>query len=113
MSWSSGFAIATLFIAALHGTAGLLADLFNKERSLTHGARFVERAIPQRIFTLWVTATRIKIPSLLRALLNQISTTIGLRTFHSQRDRLGRLAFRIGGASQKLSETSRLYHHRT
>lgn len=67
----SGFAVpALVFIAALHGAAGLLTDLFNEKRRLTLGTGLINRSIPERKLTLRITAARIKISPFFRSFLH-------------------------------------------
>lgn len=46
MEMLSGFAITAIFIAALHASPVLFADLFDQERGAAGGTRFIDGTIP-------------------------------------------------------------------
>ena len=48
------FAIAALFIAALHAPAVLFTDFFHQEWGLASGTDFWHRAIPESVFALGI-----------------------------------------------------------
>jgi hypothetical protein len=80
----------------------LLADFFNQEWGLARRTGLIDRAIPQRILALGIVAAGKEGPSFFRALLNEISSTVRLRTFHAKRERLGGFTFGIGRTAPKL-----------
>ena len=109
----SCFAVATLLTAALDAAADLFADFFNEELGAAGWAGLVDRTIPQGKLTGWILTARKEGTSLPRALLHEVSATAWLRALHTQRERLGGLALRIGGAGDKLSKPPGLDDHRT
>src|SRR6266849_140726 len=108
----SCFAVAAFFAAALDAAANLLAHFFNEERGAAGWAGLVDRTIPQGIFARRILTASKERTSFSRALLDEIASTAWLRALHTQRERLGGLALRIGGAGDKLSKPPGLHYHR-
>jgi hypothetical protein len=108
----SRFAVAALLIPALHTAAGLLADLFDKEWGAAGRTSFGDGTVPQRKFARRVITAGEERTAFARPFLDEVTAASRLRTFHSERQWLRRLAFRIGGTGNELSETPGLDHHR-
>src|SRR5690348_2356118 len=109
----SGFPVTALFVPALHAAAGLLADLFDKEWGAARRTGLGNRTVPQRKLTGRIFAAGKERAAFAGAFLHQIAAAPRLRTFHTQRQRLRRLACGIGRACDEFPEASGLYDHRT
>ena len=90
----------------------LLADLFNEKGAL-HVGQGLLMGRSQSANSHPGNDHRNKSFVLFRALLNEISTATWLRTLHSECDRFGGLAFRIGGTGEELAEAPGFDDHGT
>src|SRR5207244_8804818 len=106
---SARFFVAAVFVPALDGRAGLLAELFDEERCLAVWAGFIDRPVPERELAFRVIRAGVKRTAFLGPLLGQVASVLG--TFDAERDGLRGLAGGVRRAGQELTEPAGFDHH--